>query len=128
MRRGTLLRTKLARIALAYALALQALLGAWAGHAGAAHSQALDPASVLCRTLAAGEAQQSRDETVPAPHCAVMCLSGACAAADPPIAASVAAEFSPPRFASISIPNTRNDLAPLAPGGGLNARGPPSIA
>lgn len=125
MRRGA--KSKFIRLALAYALAMQALLGAWVGHAAAANSQSLDPSLSLCRTLAAGETQQSGDDGAAGPHCAVMCLSGACGAGDPPAAASVAAEFSPPRIAYASIPNVRDPFPSAALGHGLNARGPPPI-
>lgn len=129
MRRGTPLRAKLSRISLAYVLALQALLGVWAGHAGAAASPtSLDPALALCRTLANGTAPQSGDETAPAAHCAVMCLSGVCGAGDPPATLAIAVDFPPPRIATVSMSSTRHPLAVLAPGRGLNARGPPQIA
>jgi hypothetical protein len=125
MRRGA--KSRLMRLALAYLLAMQALLGAWAGHAAAANSRSLDSSLSLCRTLAAGEMPQSVDDGAPRPHCAAMCLTGACAAGDPPAAVRVAFEFSPPRIAYVSTSDVRDTFPSAAPGRGLNARGPPSI-
>ena len=127
MRRGS--NSKFIRLALAYVLAMQALLGAWAGHAAAANSLSLDPSLSLCRTAATADARQSDDNGAPAapPHCAAMCVSGSCGAGNPPAAVSVATEFSPPRMAYASIPDVRDTFPSAAPGHGLNARGPPSI-
>jgi hypothetical protein len=127
MRRGTPFALKLARIALAYALALQTLLGAFAGLAVAANSGSIDPALTLCRTVADGEAQQPGDGNAPVTHCALMCLSGACAAGDPPAAASATMEFPPLRAAFASVPATDNHCSSPGLRSGLNARGPPSI-
>jgi hypothetical protein len=124
MRWGTSFKSKLARLAFAYTLAFQALLGAWAGIAVTANAQALDPSLSLCRTVTSGDAQQS-DDAAPT-HCAVMCLIGACAAGDPPTVLSAAAEYSPPRVAVLSshdrtaVPSTALLLT-------LSARGPPPI-
>lgn len=125
MRRGA--NSKFIRLALAYVLAMQALLGVWAGHAAAANSQLLDPSISLCRTAAAVDAQRSDDSRAPASHCAAMCLSGSCGAGNPPVAVSVATEFAPPHLAYASIPHVRDTFPFGAPGHGLNARGPPSI-
>jgi hypothetical protein len=127
MRRGTSLKARLARIALAYALALQALLGVFAGLAVAAESRSLDPSLSLCRILAGGETQQSDDHPLPGPHCAMMCLSGGCAAGDPPVAASAATEFPPTRAAFVSVPAVDECCSHPVLRFGLNARGPPSI-
>ena len=123
MRRGTTFKSRLARLAFAYLLAFQALLGAWAGTATAA-GHLVDPSLALCRTVASGDAQQSDD--APPTHCAAMCLSGACAAGDPPTVSSVAAEYAPARIAILSshdrttVPSTALLLT-------LGARGPPQI-
>jgi hypothetical protein len=124
MRRDSL-KLKLTRIALAYAIALQALLGVFAGPGAAAGS--FDPALSLCRTAAGGEAQPSDDHSGPATHCAAMCLSGACAAGEPPLAASASVEFPQPPAVFVSILAVDDRFALASPGSGLNARGPPSI-
>jgi hypothetical protein len=124
MRRGTSLRSKLVRVALAYAIALQALLGAFAGLALA---DAQDPRLSLCRTIASDEAPQSGDHSVPGSHCAVMCSSGACAAGEPPATAGVALEFVPAQAASVFALAVDDRGSPPALRSGLNARGPPSI-
>jgi hypothetical protein len=126
MRRGTPLK-RFATIALAYALVLQALLGVWASSAYAG-SHGIDPSLALCRTLAGGgEGQQSDDPATSSPHCAVMCLSGACAAADPPAAVNAAAEFPSLRAVSVSQVAPDGSLSSPAWRFRLNARGPPSI-
>lgn len=125
MRRGTSVGFKLARVALAYVLALQALLGAFAGSAAAADTRSFDPSLSLCRTIAGGEPQQSGDH--PASHCAVMCVSGACAAGDPPAAAGAAIEFPQLRATSISVLAADDHRGSSALRPGLSARGPPSI-
>jgi hypothetical protein len=125
MRRGTPLRSRLATIALAYLLALQAVLGAWAAHTAAAASAA-DPTLTLCRTTASGDAQQSDDDAAGGAHCVAMCLSGACGAGDPPAAASTELEFpiQPTWAVSISVGRDRLHAAEFhLP---RNARGPPS--
>lgn len=127
MRRAMPLTLKLARIALAYALALQALLGAFAGLAVAANSRGIDPALSLCRTVIDGGAQRSGNGEAPVTHCALMCLSGACAAGDPPAAASASVEFPPLRAAFLSVPATDDHCSPPSLRSGLSARGPPSI-
>jgi heme A synthase len=125
MRRGTPLKTRLARAALAYLLALQAVLGAWAVHAAA--SSSIDPALTLCRTTPGGGAQQSGDDAVPAAHCVAMCLSGACGVGDPPAAVGAEADFASFRTAAISIRFGRDRLPAGELHVTLNARGPPSI-
>jgi hypothetical protein len=127
MRRGISLKARLARIALAYAVALQALLGVFAGLAVAGESRSFDPSLSLCRTSAGGESQQSGDHENPGPHCAAMCLSGACAGGDPPAAASVAIEFLALRTVSVSVGAVDDCCLPRVLRFGLNARGPPSI-
>jgi hypothetical protein len=122
------LTSRLARVALAYVVALQALLGVWAGHAAAAESNGFDPSLTLCRTAATGETQKSdRDSALPQ-HCAVMCLSGACASADPPVVASAEVEFLPLRTRAVAIPVVRDAAGGTLPHLGVSARGPPSIA
>ena len=127
MRRGTSLTSRLARIALAYALALQALLGAFAGVAAAAGSGGFDPALSLCRTIINGEQHPSDDRDGPLTHCAVMCLSGACAGGDPPASASAAIDFPPLLVAPLVWVAVDHQDATPAFLFGLNARGPPSI-
>jgi hypothetical protein len=127
MHRGRSFTFTLARIALAYVLALQALLGAFAGLAVAGDSQSVDTSLSLCRTLADGSSQPTEDHTGLGSHCALMCLSGACAAGDPPAAASVAAEFSPHRATFTSNPAVDDRPPSAAPGFGKSARGPPSV-
>jgi hypothetical protein len=123
MRRGVSFKSRLARLALAYAIALQAVLGAWVAVASA-HNVDLDASLSLCRTLASGDAQQS-DEALPT-HCAAMCLSGACAGGNPPSPASVATEYAPPRIATFSS-DDRESVRSIAPLSALGARGPPAI-
>jgi heme A synthase len=125
MRRGTL-KSRLARIALAYVLALQGVLGAWAVHTAAA-STPTDPSLTLCRIIANADTQPSSDDAARGLHCVAMCLSGACSAGDPPATVSTEAEFSGARTTAISILFGRDHLRPtelLVP---PNARGPPSI-
>lgn len=127
MRRRSL-PSRLARVALAYLLALQALLGVWAGHAAAAEPDAFDPSLTLCRTTATGETQKSdRDAALPQ-HCAVMCLGGACTSADPPAVASAEVEFLPLRTGAVAIPAVHDVAAGTLLHLGVSARGPPSIA
>lgn len=123
MLRGRSLKSRLAKLAIAYAIALQGLLGAWGG-IGAAHSAERDASLSLCRTLAAGTAQPA-DETAPV-HCVVMCLSGACVANDAPAPASVATEYAPSRIA-ILLGDDRETLLPIVTLSALSARGPPAI-
>lgn len=125
MRRGTPLKSRLARAALAYLLALQAVLGAWAGQAAA--STSIDPALTLCRTTPSGGAQQSGDDAAPRAHCVAMCLSGACGAGDPPASVSTETKFASFRTAAISIRFGRDRLPATEFHVALNARGPPSI-
>jgi hypothetical protein len=129
MRRGTPLKSRLesrlARAALAYLLALQAVLGAWAGQATA--STSIDPALTLCRTTPSGDAQQTGGDAAPGAHCAAMCLSGACGAGDPPASVSTEAEFANVRAAAIAIRFGRDRLAAAEFHVTLHARGPPSI-
>lgn len=127
MRRRSL-SSRLARVALAYLLALQALLGVWVGHAAAAEPNGFDPSLTLCRTTVGGETQKSdRDGALPQ-HCAVMCLSGACASADPPVVVSAEIEFLPLRTRVAAIPVVRDAAGGTLPHLGVSARGPPSIA
>jgi hypothetical protein len=118
------LKFKLARIVIAYAIALQAVLGVFAGPAAAAG--AFDPALSLCRTVT-GEAQSSDDHSAPTTHCAAMCLSGACAGGAPPLAASVSVEVPQAPAAFITVLAVDDRFALASPGSGLSARGPPSI-
>lgn len=123
MLRGKSLKSRLARLAIAYAIALQGLLGAWGG-IGTAHSVQRDASLSLCRTLAADDAQPS-DGTAPI-HCVVMCLSGACGAADPPVLASVTTEYAP-RQITVFLSDDRETVQSIAPFSALSARGPPAI-
>jgi len=127
MHRRLRLTSRLGRVALAYLLALQALLGAWVGHAGASTLDAIDPSLTLCRTATAGETQKSDGEKGSPAHCVVMCLSGACGAGDPPATVAVAAELLPWRAGAISIRAVADSVAAAAQHIALNARGPPSI-
>lgn len=127
MRRAMSLKTTMIRLALAYALALQALLGTWAG-ASAAADQGFDPARSLCRTLAAGDTQHDDSSAIPGPHCALMCLSAACGAAGPPATFSVGIEFALLRLAGIIVVAVLDGRPASALGGLINARGPPQIA
>jgi hypothetical protein len=127
MRRRISLKAKLVRIALAYALALQALLGVFAGLAVAGESRSFDPSLSLCRTSASEEPQQSDDHAIPSLHCAVMCLSGACTGGDPPAAAGTALEFPLVRAARFSVAAVDDCCLSRVLRFGLNARGPPSI-
>lgn len=122
MRRGT--RIRAARLLLAYALALQALLGAWAG-AATAGAASFDPSLTLCRTE--NPLSQSGDQAAPA-HCVVMCLSGTCGGGDPPANVEAVAEYAPARLASFENPDFRTVFPPAAHGAGPRARGPPPIA
>ena len=120
--------SSLGRIALAYLLALQALLGAFAGHAVAAIPNGFDPSLVLCRTAAAEPQNQGSDhDGVAPPHCVVMCLSGVCAAGDPPATISAEVKFQPLRGRATSLPAFADAdvTALLQPA--AHARGPPSI-
>jgi hypothetical protein len=127
MRRRSL-SSRLARVALAYLLALQALLGVWAGHAAAAQREGFDPSLTLCRTTAAGESQKSdRDAALPQ-HCAAMCLSGACASADPPVVVGADVEFQPLRTSVVAISVGHDAASGTLLHLGVSARGPPSIA
>jgi hypothetical protein len=123
MRRGGSFKSRLAALAFAYAIALQALLGAWAGIASA-HSIEADASRSLCRTLATGEAQPT-DDAAPV-HCAVMCLSGVCAGGDPPASVSVAIDYAPLRIAS-PFSDDRQTIRANAPFSARSARGPPTI-
>lgn len=120
-------RFKLLRVLLAYVLALQALLGAWAGVAQAG-SPGFDPALSLCRTALVDDSQPA-DSTHDRPaHCAVMCLSNGCGSADPPAAAVTALDY-PIALAETgrairSAPAVLVSVSTLA----LRARGPPSLA
>lgn len=118
---------KYLRLVLAYVLALQTLLGVWAGAAQASGSPSFGSALSLCRTMALGEAEPADGQPGLPGHCAVMCLSGACGSAEPPATVILAADFPPsplklaPTFA-LSWPH----LSSIADSG-LYARGPPSI-
>jgi hypothetical protein len=125
MRRGTL-KSRLARIALAYVLALQAVLGAWAGHTAAA-STSIDPSLTLCRIIANADTQPSGDDAARGRHCVAMCLSGACSAGDPPATLSTEAEFAGHRPTAISVLFGRDHSRPTELHVPPNARGPPSI-
>jgi hypothetical protein len=127
MRRRSRLTSRLGNVALAYVLALQTLLGAWAGHAGVSTPGAIDPSLTLCRTASAGETQKSDGEKGSPAHCVVMCLSGGCGAGDPPATVAVAAELLPLRTGAISIRAVADSVAAAAQHIALNARGPPSI-
>jgi hypothetical protein len=127
MCRGTPLRFRLARAALAYLLALQAVLGVWAAHPAAATSLSIDLSVTLCRTTASGDAQQSGDDAAPRAHCVAMCLSGACGAGDPPGAVATHVEFTAVRATAISILFGRDRLHATKRHVALNARGPPPI-
>ena len=123
MRRGGGFKLRLAALALAYAVALQALLGAWVGIASA-HSVEDGASLLLCRTLAVGEAPRS-DGTAPV-HCVVMCLSGVCADGDPPALASVATEYAPQPVAPI-FGDDRETIRSIGLVSARSARGPPTI-
>jgi hypothetical protein len=123
MRRGVSLKSRLARLAVAYAIALQGLLGAWSGVASA-HSVERDASLSLCRTLAAGDAAPS-DGAAPN-HCVVMCLSGACGGSNPPMPMSVATEYAAPQIAVLSGDDHQTTRS-IAPFSALSARGPPTI-
>ena len=125
MRRGTL-KSRLGRIALAYLLALQAVLGAWAVHTAAA-STLVDPSLTLCRIIANSDTQPSGDDTALGPHCVAMCLSGACGAGDPPATVRSEAEFAGSRTTAISVLFGRDHSRPTELHVAPNARGPPSI-
>jgi hypothetical protein len=125
MRRGTL-KSRLGRTALAYLLALQAVLGAWAVHTAAA-STSVDPSPTLCRIIANTDTQPSGDDAARGPHCVAMCLSGACSAGDPPASLRTEAEFSAGRTTAISVLFGRDHSRPTELHVPPNARGPPSI-
>lgn len=126
MRRATSLKTRIGRLALAYALALQALLGAWASTAVAAGHR-FNPAPSLCRTLAAGETPTGDAGGAERIHCVLMCLSGACGGVGPPAASGVAFVFAPLRSVDLLPAIVLDGRRLLAQGGWLTARGPPSI-
>jgi hypothetical protein len=123
MRRGVSLKSKLARLAVAYAIGLQGLLGAWGGFASA-HSVERDASLSLCRTLAAGDIQPS-DETAPV-HCVVMCLGGACNTTAPPTPAIVTTEYAPRQIAVV-LAKDQETVRPIAPIFAHSARGPPTV-
>lgn len=123
MRRDSFKLT-LTRIALAYVIALQALLGSWAGSAVAAYSLSFDPSLVLCRATG-GDAQSPVHGDGMNQHCAMMCLSGGCAAGGPPAAVSASVTFPLPLV--VAVPSAGDQLLPVRLTGGLHARGPPSI-
>ena len=125
MRRGTPLKSRLATIALAYLLALQAVLGVWVAHAAAADPS---PTLSLCRTTANADAQPSGDDAARRPHCVTMCLSGACGAGDPPAIASTELQLPFLRTQAASIPHGCDRLRATELRVPLHARGPPSIA
>jgi hypothetical protein len=129
MRRGTPLKSRLATIALAYLLALQAVLGVWVAHTAAAASVA-DPSLTpsLCRTTTNADAQPSDDDAARDPHCVTMCLSGACGAGDPPAVASTELQLPFLRTQAASIQPGRDRLNTAEHHVPLHARGPPSIA
>jgi hypothetical protein len=122
MLRGRSLKSRLARLAVAYAIALQGLLGAWGG-VGPAHSVERDAMRSLCRTLAADDAPS--DQTTPV-HCVVMCLSGACSTGAPPAPATVTTEYAP-RYVAAFFADEREAISSIAPRSVLGARGPPTI-
>ena len=123
MPRSRSLKSRLARLAIAYAIALQGLLAAWGGVASA-HSVERDAALSLCRTLAADDAQPS-DENTPI-HCVVMCLSGACIAGSSPTPTSAVIEYTPRQIAVLHADDCATPRA-IAPFSALSARGPPPI-
>jgi hypothetical protein len=123
MLRGKSLKSRLARLAVAYAIALQGLLAAWGGVASA-HSIERDAALSLCRTLAADDGQPS-DESKPI-HCVVMCLSGACSGGSSPPPTSAAIEYSP-RQVVVFHADHRETTRTIAPLSSFSARGPPTI-
>lgn len=119
-------RLKLLRVLLAYVLALQALLGAWAGVAQAG-SLDFDPTLSLCRTASTVNSQPSDGSHSRPAHCAVMCLSGGCGSAEPPAGAVAVLEY-PLALAGMepayrSAPTVRVSISIH----GLRARGPPSL-
>lgn len=119
-------RFKLLRVLLAYVLALQALLGAWAGVAQAG-SPNFDPALSLCRTAISGDSQPvDGSHSLPA-HCGVMCLSAGCGTAEPPAALVTALDYPMAAIGLVRAPRAE----PLAPRSvsshGQSARGPPSL-
>ena len=123
MRRDSLKLT-LTRITLAYLVALQTLLGSFGGSAVAGNSLVLDPSVALCR--AAGGDMQPLDQGDGAkPHCAVMCLSGGCAAGGSTPAVSASVEF--PVSLVVSVSPAGDRLSPVTLTCGLYARGPPLI-
>jgi hypothetical protein len=126
MRRGTGLRSRIARIALAYLLALQAVLGAWAVHSAAAASAA-DPSLTLCRISPGGDAQQSDNGAARGAHCVAMCLSGACGGGDRPAAASTELELPILHTTAVTLQHGRDPLHAAEFHIPLHARGPPSI-
>jgi len=126
MRRRSRLTIRLGSVAVAYLLALQALLGAWVGHAGSAPG-AFDRSLTLCRTAVSGETQKSDGETGTPAHCAVMCLSGTCGAGDPPTTVAVVVEPLAPRADASAIQAVSDRVNAAAQHVALNARGPPTI-
>lgn len=119
-------RLNFLRVLLAYVLALQALLGAWAGVAQAG-SLSFDPALSLCRTASIADSQPVDGSDSRPAHCAVMCLSGGCGSAEPPAAAVAVFEY------PLTLAETQQAyrLAPVVrvsvSSHGLSARGPPSL-
>lgn len=130
MRRGFTSKpaNRLARVALAYLLALQAVLGAWAGAGLASPSAPFDPALTLCRTQANDAQHPGSDAPALPPHCVLMCLSGACGAGDPPAAVVTKAELLPPAQAPTSLKAVRELFRAATPLVRLSARGPPKVA
>lgn len=114
----------LCRLALAYAVAFQALFGAFAGTVRAG---AVDSALILCRSGGEGSGLPAGgDHPMPAGHCAVMChIAGAPGA--PPEPDQTTLDLAPGdangetmRPAIVATPDGARDRAP-------NARGPPRL-
>lgn len=126
MPRRSRLTSRLGSVALAYLLALQALLGAWVGHSGSG-TFAFDPSLTICRTAVAGDMQKSGGEQGTPAHCLVMCLSGTCGAGDPPATVAAVVEPPVPRTGAVSLPAAGDRVASAAQHVPLNARGPPSV-
>ena len=114
----------LGRLALAYAVAFQALFGAFAGPALV---NAVDSALILCRSGGEGSGFPSGgDQPMPAGHCAVMCH----------IAAGAGAQLGPEQTAPDLAPGdvngeTMRPAIAVMPFGACdhapNARGPPRL-
>lgn len=114
----------LCRLALAYAVAFQALFGAFAGPVFAG---AIDSALILCRSGGEGSGLPTGgDRPMPADHCAVMChIAGGPGAPLGPDQSAL--DFKPGdesgetmRPAIVATPDGARDRAP-------NARGPPRL-